>query len=183
VIPQFDRDEGFTLTEVIIAMAVTSVVMAALLVALVLVLRVDRNTQIETDVMTELQFTRLELEREIREANAVLAGSGKDRVRLWSDLDEDGALDTGEAISWQLEDVAGEVRLVRRTNAGDVAVGDAVLANWDTGAVLFSYNVPPPDSTAVTINLQGDADYGSGQQIREVTTEVVLRNGIGSGGT
>lgn len=176
-------DSGFTIIEMTVAMAVIGLVMSALLVAMVLVFRVDRSTQIETDVMTGLQFTRLELEREIREANAVLAGSNKDRLRLWSDLDDDGALDPGEAISWRIETVAGEDRLVRRTSAGITSVGDAIMANLDTGAVLFSYNAPPPDTTSVVINLQGDADYGSGQQIRQVTTEVVLRNGIGTGGT
>jgi len=183
-LPDRNLDQGFTIIELSIAMLGASLVMLMIVGMMSTILRVDNDTTNEKEVLDNLRFTRLLLEREIREADAVFADSNDVRLHIWSDLNADNALDANENITWTVAyESGGALRLVRNDKAGNTVTDDSLLILPSDGSPIFAYDVPPPDSARVTLTLESQFRLGNSDAGRSLVTQVSLRNAKNAGGT
>lgn len=177
-------DNGFTLVELTLAMFGVSLVMIMMIAMMGAVTRVDNDTTNEKEVLDNLRFTRLLLEREIREADVIFADSNDVRLHLWTDSDADNALDAEENVVWTLSyEAAGAFRLQRRDGAGNSLLDDSLLVLPGDGSPVFGYDVAPPDTSRVTLTLESEFRLGNSVAARNLISQVSLRNSKNAGGT
>ncbi len=184
LLPVESDDAGFTLIELTMAMAGVSLVMVMMIAMMGAVTRVDNDTTNEKEVLDNLRFTRLLLEREIREADVVFADSNDFRLHIWSDADGDDTLDADENIVWTPAYEGGGVfRLQRRDGAGNTLLDDSLLVLPADGSPLFGYDSPPPGTGRVTLTLESEFRLGNSTAARNLVSQVSLRNSKNAGGT
>lgn len=163
------RDDGLSLIELMVAMAIGGIVVAIGFAFLVRSMSTEKFTDEESQSMAELRVAAARFTREIRQARLVYldpARTGPSSVYVWVDTDRDNQRDAAERITWRIEGST----LVRATDAG----ASAVIATGLEPASGFAYD-PPAAPTTVTATFVVDRAPGYAGP-REVVTEVNLRN-------
>lgn len=177
-------DEGISLVEMAISSFILLMVSAIMLTALMMAVRTNRIVVEDTETLTTARIARARMEREIRQADEVLAASGTSSVVLWLDANNDDTQDTGEQITWSFVDLdgvpGGKAELIRSTDdtaAADQPNGIHYRSPVGAGYVPFTYDVLPPGTQQVTITLivEPETDGAGGSSVTLVST-VTPRN-------
>ena len=179
--PMLHHDDGFSLLELSIATLILGFILAMLGTALLMMQRTERATAADTESLTTLRFARDNIERDVREADEILAGTSKTALRLWLDANDNGTIDTDETVVWSFESApAGGVDLVRTLeDSGDRFIAGERLVNPSGTYEPFTDGgaTPDPSTRLLTIELWADSELGIGET-ESVTTRVHLRNKV-----
>jgi type II secretory pathway component PulJ len=167
------EESGISLPELMVGSFITMLVGALLVASITAALRVEDFTSEDSQALGELRTATERFEKEVRQARKVYVGSTGDRIQFWVDYDRDNQQDLEEQIIWE-EALQGDRAVLERTNAAG-SFETLVNSGLEPGTP-FSYNLAPPDTTAVTITLIGDVKSGSTPSGRTVRTKVRLRN-------
>lgn len=177
-------DSGITLVELAISSFILLIISAIMLTALQMATRTNRIVIEDTETLTTARIARARMEREIRQADEVLAASDASTIVLWLDGDNDDVQDVGEQITWQFVDrdgtPGGKAELFRRSD--DTAVGDQpngihYRSPLGTSYTPFVYDSLPPATREVTITLivEPETDGVGGEPVTLAST-VTPRN-------
>jgi len=173
------HDEGFTLTEMLVAMVISVVAMSAVYSAYMSQQKAYQVTEEVAAVQQNLRGAMYHLEKDIREAgydpkgskNFPLVTMNPTSFTFKSDLDGDMALDTNETITYQYD---GAEQTLEKNEGG----GAQDMAMYISG-VSFQYLDQNGAATAtasavrsVEITLQGT--YKG--HVRELTSRIRCRN-------
>lgn len=151
-------DRGITLVEMAISSFIMLVIGAIMLTALLMVSRTNEAVAQDTESLTTARIARHRLEREIRQADAVLPASTATSIAMWLDENNDDLQDPEELITWSFQDLdgipGGKAQLVRSVAA--TTVGDRIdgvhYRSPDGGAYSpFTYSPAPPGTQQVTV--------------------------------
>ncbi|MFP4036116.1 MAG: PilW family protein [Desulfobacteraceae bacterium] len=180
---------GFTLTELLVAMVLVGVIMAALYSAYLNQQRAYETNQNVTAVQQNLRSAMYFLEKDLRMAGYDPKGAGgfgftdidsetQDNVRFTWDEDEDGALSgSGEYIAYRLN--AADNALER--DRGDGSFMDVASFISDVAFTFYATDgTPTTDPLSIrSVGVTMQAERGG--HIRELETVILCRN-IGLGG-
>ena len=172
------RDErGMTLIELLIAMAVTTVVLGVVMGGILSALRSDQFIQEDSRALEELRSAMNRMTAELREARLVYLGSNARQITFWVDADRDATQDTVEKITWAVEG-SGTDGILTRTTAADIAASQpkVTIAREVVLRDTFTYAPPVPSATVVTIQLTSDVALDDTGAPRSVRTKLRLRN-------
>ena len=86
---QLEQDQGFTLVELLMAMALTLVVSTIMVTAMVSTNKLFRKTRNESVGQTDVRTTIERLGRDIRNARSLDAGANRSQLVLWVDSNSD----------------------------------------------------------------------------------------------
>jgi Tfp pilus assembly protein PilE len=168
------REDGITLVELSIASFILLVVSALMLTAFTMAARTNRIVAEDTESLTTARIARQRIERELRQADEVLAVSSDTALALWLDTNNDGSKDLDELIAWTLSDIdgipGGKAELVR--TVADPAIGSQpngvnYRSPLGTGYVPFTYDVAAPATQQVTMVLivEPETEGGGGEPV------------------
>lgn len=170
-------EEGMTLLELLIAMAVTTVVLGIVMGGVITALRSDQQIHEDSIALEELRSAMNRMTAELREARLVYPGSDARQIRFWVDADRDAIQDAAENITWAVEGSGTNGVLTRTTDAQiAAAVADVIMAREMVVTDTFTYSPPVPSATVVTILLTSDVALDSSGAPRTVRTKLRLRN-------
>jgi type II secretory pathway pseudopilin PulG len=160
VITRFRSDHGITLVELSIASFILLIVSALMLTAFTMAARTNNIVAEDTESLTTARLARQRIERELRQADEVLAVSTAETLALWLDENNDGVKDTTELVAWTLSDIdglpGGKAELVRRVadpSMDPQPNGLHYRSPLGTGYVPFTYDAVAPATQQVTITL------------------------------
>jgi len=179
------KESGFTLVELLIAMVIGAIVMAAAYSSYVSQQRSYRMTESVTEIQQNLRSAMLFIEKDIRmagfnplkESGFGILSIGSNSLSLSKDYgssdpanDENGVVDSGETITYDLD-----ANTLRR----DAGSGPKVIAEHIANMELKYYNRDgneEPDATNVrSISVTLTASDG-GEHQRELTSMIKCRN-------
>lgn len=179
-------EEGLTLVELTVAMAITTLVLSVVMAGVISVIRTDQYLEEDSIALSELRTVMADFTKELRQARVVFPGTGGQtstarRIYFWVDSNRDSVQQTGERITWELTTSNGEGVLTRRTDAApspvirasELVVGDAFEYKAITTAGEIT--MAPPNTTLVSIRFKADVS-GSHGAPRLVSTKVRMRN-------
>lgn len=181
---RLDDDRGITIVELSISSFILLIISALMLTALQMATRTNRIVVEDTESLTTARIARARMEREIRQADEVLAASDSASIVLWLDLDNDDVKETGEQITWTFVDQdgtpGGKAGLIRQSD--DASVGDQpngihYRSPLGTSYTPFTYDALPPATREVTITLivEPETDGAGGEPVTLVSS-VTPRN-------
>ncbi len=180
------RDAGITLVEVLIALALSLVIMGMIASAFLGGSRLHSATSAEADGITDLRTTVERLGRDVRTARGIDAGATATTLSMWIDSNSDYIKQSSEVVTWTL--VANSVGLydVTRTTGGGATVRQSGLVYSNLAFKYWSTpttEVAPPltAATAATVrivsgNIEYDAKPGVGTRSRRTEFSERLRN-------
>ena len=177
-------EEGITIVELSIASFILLVISALMLTALMMASRTNRIVAEDTESLTTARIARQRIERELRQADEILAASSGTSLGLWLDANNDGAKDPAELIVWTFQDLdgapGGKAQLVR--SVADPTIdpqpnGVHYRSPDGTGYVPFSYDIAAPATQQVTLTLivEPETDGAGGEPVT-LTSTVSPRN-------
>lgn len=148
---------GFTLVELLVVVAVTSVIATAITSVVISSFRIEQNQQSFQDVIDDGRIAMQRVRGELRSARRVHEDSDARTLRMWVDADQDQAISDSEQICFVVEPFGGsgeQWQLVRWTHAAtadDCAPGITppaggerrVVARTLTDPEVFAYDPPP----------------------------------------
>jgi hypothetical protein len=115
-------ESGITIVELSIASFVLVLVSALMLTALMMASRTNAIVAEDTETLTTARIARERIDREVRQADAILITSDRDTLQLWIDEDNDDVTSGSELITWEFVDIdglaGGKAELIRSTDAG-----------------------------------------------------------------
>ncbi len=165
-----DRDHGFTLVELMVALFGVALVSAVMVSVFVATNRVDRHHEADGRAMAELRTAQELITKDLRRAEQ-LSVTGAKVVTLWIDESRNDTADPGETITWTIE---SDGDLSRSSDAGAYGVRARGVSFADSG---FGYDSIYPDQVRrVTVNLAAFVSAPGVNGARYVATEVFLRN-------
>lgn len=189
-----NRSQGFTLVELLIAMGVGTVVLAAL--SNVLIMQ-NESHSVQEQVAEMQQNGRAAIEmicRELRQAGcdpggsattAGIATAGSNSITFRQDLNGDGdTSDADESITYSLYTESGVQKLGRDTGSGNVAVAENIdslsFSYWDGSGVVTATlaNIREIRIVAVSETAEPDPNYtvNGGYRTYTLTSRVTPRN-------
>jgi prepilin-type N-terminal cleavage/methylation domain-containing protein len=144
------EEAGFSLVELLVAISVLAIIGGAILSVIVSTSEAERTA---ADIRDKLDTTRIAVERvsrELRGADEVCADADSTQLRFWSDddtddqidssdTDGDGALDSGEGITYDVDD-SGTSRVLRRREFAD---------DWQGSWRNVAFQLADPSETGV----------------------------------
>ena len=158
-------DDGLTLVELLVAISVLSVVLAAVGASVVGVSRSGRTASSTAEVLDDARRAVGLLQQEVRGASQVEATSDGDTLVVATDVDGDGV---DEQVVYAVDAAAGT--LTRTIGLGSRVLARRIDASTTTP---FGYDVPPPGTTVVSLRLVLLADDVAGvPQTVERTVQV-----------
>jgi len=177
-------DDGITIVELAISSFILLVISAIMLTALMMVARTNRIVAEDTEALTTARLARLRIERELRQADEILAASDATTLSLWLDANNDATKDPDELITWAYTDIdglpGGKATLIR--SVADPAIdpqpnGIHYRSPIGSGYVPFTYDVSPPATQQVTLTLivEPETDGAGGESVT-LTSTVAPRN-------
>jgi prepilin-type N-terminal cleavage/methylation domain-containing protein len=132
-----ERDDGFSLVEVLVAMGLFSLIGTLLLGLALSTSRVTGDIRTTTNVNEESRLAMERMGRELRQANTITAvhlpttATDTTSLTFWADFDGDGARDLNaadpEVLTYQWDPVTSRLTLTAN-DAGGTAVTRPVLA-------------------------------------------------------
>jgi len=165
-------EEGITLTELLVAMVVATIVTAASIAWVGAVLRSDRNNQQTIETIDELRFAKTQLVRELRFAEEIYPpGAGDDSISFYIDLDGSGESapipGEGEVITYEI--TAGGIFERSTDDPADpvVTIAEGLVA-VDSSMVV--------SGTSVDIVLAIDLDTSDSLPAHTIHTTIAARN-------
>jgi prepilin-type N-terminal cleavage/methylation domain-containing protein len=145
-----DEQDGFTLVELLVTIAIGLTVLGAVMTMATSSLRTQRFGTDMASAMDEARFAVEWMRRDIRQAQRIDVASHATSITLWVDGDQDRVPTDEEIITYRLVTVGGRTDLERST----VAVpGGRVVARSLVPGTVFTYDLAPPDTRVVTITL------------------------------
>jgi type IV pilus assembly protein PilW len=181
--PRSRHESGFTLTELLVAMVLSGVVMAALYAAYVTQMRAHRTTEDVTIAQQNLRSAMLFVERDLRMAGydpegaevfgfTNITSSTQTNVRFTLDSDEDGILSgASEYVAYQYN--PGDNTLERDTGSGFMDV-----ANYISGVTFVFYGSSGVTTSAGasirSVNVM--VTSGRGGHNRDLSSRILCRN-------
>lgn len=190
------REEGMSLIELLVVLALLSLVGGSILAVATTTLRAERTAE---DLARNLDATRIAVERvrdEVRGADGVCEGSDDRSMAVWIDRAADGTVNAGEVVTFTLEDADIGMALRRGDDDGERTivrrlVDRGVFTYLDEGrqAVLPNLSCDvgaTPDVSAAQIvdlevEVEGHGVDTSGPLV--VATTIVMRNATLAGGS
>lgn len=137
-------DDGLTLSEVLVAMLISSLAMALLAAMVSSGVRAELFTKKDSESLDDMRITAERITKEMRQAR-LLYGDSTDYVsHFWVDYDLDNQQDLEERIYWAVrDDGTGDFDLVRYTDADptELLISEHIV---DAGPV-FTYEPALPD--------------------------------------
>jgi Tfp pilus assembly protein PilW len=181
------REEGISLVEVLIAMALSLVLLTIVVSAFFGGSRLQRATSAESDGLTDLRTTVERLGRDVRAARGIDTAATASTLSMWIDSNSDYIKQSTEVVTWSLTATSGGLYDVVRTTGGGASLRQSSLV---VNAIAFSYRetdtgaaLALPLSAAnaakvriVTGTIQYDAKPGVGTTPRFTTFSERLRN-------
>jgi prepilin-type N-terminal cleavage/methylation domain-containing protein len=171
-----DREDGLTLAELMVAMALLSVLTTLVLAGVMAVHRATRYSDQDSVALGQLRTAVDRIEKEVRQARRVYSDSDAQLLRVWVDYDRDNQQDLSERITWELQSVDGEAHLVRLTD--EPGSTERIVGRELVFEDVFEYDAASVEDTAVvSIALRADTLTNvEGPQARMMRTDVRLRN-------
>lgn len=165
---RFLRDErGVSLTELAVAMVVTSIVMAGVMVWATATLREQQRNSDAVATVDELRFAKSQLTRELRFASELIPpASGDDAISLWLD-DGNEVKDVGEIVTYEVMADRSFARYTDDTSQPTKTIAQGLVAA-ETSFVVTDNTV----AVTLSIDLDPTDDFPS----RQVTTSISARN-------
>lgn len=196
------RESGFTLVEMLVAIAILGVVSAATFTVVLSAQRSQRFTEQVQDATNDARLSVERIRQQLRAARLVTPPSNARGMRFWVDTDLDETQDVGEMLCFYAADIAAEpdryeLRRWADTDAScatsfnppaDATVIARTLRNTDvfqysTSTAGFSALPNPPTGISnnpavrrVNVELDFDVQTNTGPSVFTVTSKVRLRN-------
>lgn len=168
-------DRGFSLVELLVTLAILSVVGILSVTLLVTALRTDDYSRQETTALDELRFATEFITKEVRQARLVYPDSTDQYLHIWIDYDIDNQQDADERIVYEIDTTGITPTLIRYSEAGTPT--RRILMEGIVVAPLFTYEPAfPAVPRTVGMTLQADVDPTSEPNARTVMSEVRIRN-------
>lgn len=168
-------EAGITISELMVAIAITSITTLLLTTITFTTNRIDTFAQDDSSTLAELRIATERITKEIRQSRIIYPDSTDRLVHFWVDYDLDNQQDDNERISWEVRTESGDTDLVRYTEADPTPV---VIAESYVDGPTFSYD-PVVDSVprvvTITLTMDGDPDKAPGSRVIE--SEIRIRNG------
>jgi prepilin-type N-terminal cleavage/methylation domain-containing protein len=183
-------ESGVTLVELLVSIALMSVVSSLVTAGIVASNRVLRNNDDESRGLADVRKVSERLGRDLRESRSVVCdGAVTDptcqrHLQLWIDDNSDYKQQSSETITWQLQPASADpshFNMIRSSATGTTAVeARTIVSN-----VAFTYDYPPgavaPGATAlhtkvVNVDITYDAVVGQSTGQRSITFSERLRN-------
>lgn len=176
MIHRFRADDGLTLSEVLVAMLISSLALALLAAMVSSGTRAEIFTRDDSAALDEMRITAERITKEIRQARLLYGDSTDYVAHFWVDSDLDNQQDLDERIYWAvLDDGTGDFDLVRYTEANPTPLIISELA-IDAGPV-FSYDPALPDIVrTVGFAIAFDVDETKAPVAHTVESSIRLRN-------
>lgn len=185
-------DRGLTLAEVLVASAITLVVLALVTSAAISGMRLQSATDAEASGQFDVRTTIERLGRDVRNARSVEAGATASELKMWIDNNRDYSRQDSEITIWKLRQtrVSPPEFEVLRT-AGVLSVVERVQSRLVVANAIFCYRrlttdascLPTPLSAAqaasariVDSRIEYDAITGTGTGARSTVFSERLRN-------
>jgi hypothetical protein len=181
---RFQSDDGITLAELSIASFILLLISAIMLTALTMAARTNNMVAEDTESLTTARIARQRIERELRQADEVLAGSSATSLALWLDSNNDDLQDPNELIAWTFTDIDGLpggkaelVRTVADPTIGAQPNGVHYRSPLGAGYSPFAYDVAAPSTQQVTLTLIVEPERdGAGGEPVTLSSTVSPRN-------
>lgn len=147
------HNEGFTLVELLTALMVTGIILAAVTSLAFALNSADEGTGNMSKNQAVLRYATLRLRDSIRFSNSVeqIAADGS-FIEFWADANYDGVVDAQE--TWRIEKGGGGTSLVYRDSAG------AVTLVPECSNIQFTVDDIVPNTRFVSVSF--DMESGSG---------------------
>lgn len=192
-------DDGFSLIEILVVIAILGVVSAATFTVVLTTMRTERFTSQVKDTTDDARVSIERIRQQVRQARLIESGSTAQGLRFWLDADQDARQTPDEIVCYFAAPVTGvpDRYELKRWNddVASCATGYApppnayVLARTLRNTDVFSFStatvsrsgVLPPDSSTdpvrqVHLKLGFDVVTDTGPEVYEVTSTVRLRN-------
>ena len=135
------KHNGFTLVEMMVALLVSSVVLAAVATLAGAASAADTATQDLGREQAQLRQVSIRLGDLVRRANRVMSAS-TEGFELWHDINADGAATADELT-----------QIARGADGNGITVGGSE-AHTDCQNVSFAYDAAAPDTRFITVRFQ-----------------------------
>jgi prepilin-type N-terminal cleavage/methylation domain-containing protein len=182
-----DLDQkGFSLVELLMAMALTLVLSLIMVTSLVSSNKLFRKTRNESVGQTDVRTTIERLGRDIRNARSLDAGASASQLVLWVDSNSDYKKQPTEIVTWALvPGTAGHFDVSRTVNGATTRTARFVISilafgyrTNSAGTALVAPLTAPQAATVTYISsdIQYAADAGSSLAGRHTLFSERLRN-------
>jgi len=168
------RDErGLSVAELAIAMMIFSMIGVMAVTGLSSSTRSLGQVDDEVQGLQDLRVVSERLSRDLRQARGIDASSNSTQVTIWIDSDADYKQTSTETITWHLVGPYDDLYdVVREDGTGKKSIVGHTLVS----AIAFFYDVTPPKTRVVTVDMTYDAMPGRYAKLRKSTFEIRLRN-------
>lgn len=180
------QDGGFTLVELLMAMALTLVVSTIMVTAMVSTNKLFTKTRNESVGQTDVRTTIERLGRDVRNARSLDAGANASQLVLWVDSNSDYKHQTTENVTWSLvPGTDGHFDVARTANGITSRTARFVISNlafkYYTTAGTTELAMPLTAPQALTVKYIGSdilyaVDAGSSIAGRHTVFSERLRN-------
>ena len=174
---RWHSDDGVSLTELLVVIAVMGVVGLATMSVLLSTQRTQQFTEQLRDVTEESRITFERVRKELRQARQIEVAD-PDQLTFWVDRNADGLRSTDEVITYAVVPIAGEpdrYEVVRYDATSGIA-GARLLIRTLRDTAVFTYDAAPPATRTVDLELDLDVSTSRGPGVATTTAQVRLRN-------
>lgn len=162
-------DGGFSVVELGIAMMLTALVSALMIVWIIGVAGADERQRSNDQALENLRDVTDQLSRDIRSAEYLITAQ-EGSMSMWLDTNQDDVIDPGETVTWTL----GSTDVLRTSDTGTISVVATRIASTLS---RFTYDsLVAADVAQVSIELVVESPWGASSDALRVSTDVYLRN-------
>lgn len=193
LLPPADREQGFTLVELLIVVVIMGIVASGITSVIITTMRVETDQSELQQVIDDGRLSMTRIRQELREARRVLEDSDSGSLHFWVDGNQDAIVQPEELVCYRVDPVDGQDRwrLARWDEAVDGCASVTVPAGAQTLAstlvdpepfVAFLPALPDPDdpfsapTREVRILLDLEVNNARGPGAIQVEGSVRLRN-------
>lgn len=167
---RFRDESGVSVLEVTLAGALMLFVLSIVGMALMNAARHERTIDHLARAVAQGRGATERIAQEVRGADGLETGTGGIDVVAWFDANEDGVEDLDELVGYDIEDVGGDLRLVRLDAGGTQILADDIV----TGSALSVQAATVGVLLRVVLHVDLDADASPAATV--IDTEVLARN-------
>ena len=171
------NESGMSVAELLVGMGLAMIVTSLMVAGVIVVNRTQRYSSEDSDTLAALRIAESRFSRDLRVGRRVFSISDAKRIRFWVDYNRDFLQDTGERVSWELQQVGDKAQLVRYTDAvGSTPVVQVRNLRYVDIFTYVTTDGTPASALLVSISLTANAAPTGIAKDRSVVTEVRLRN-------